>query len=496
MNILQKFLFKILEFSGTYTNTYRVQTLYDFRGNAVRNKMWYRGNTYELKNFFGSISNDAGTSFWGTPDDNSSPIRRLHVDMPRMIVNSLTDIVIPDLNEITVKEENYEKIWEEIEKDNDFNKFLKKALKKTLIVGDGAVKIAFKESVSKYPLLEFYSGEDVEFIYDRSRLTEIKFYDYYDVKEKKYTLIEKYGRGYIEYELYNENQKQITLDSLDTTKNLTNLYFDNSVMLAIPFKIFESEQFEGRGESIYEGKQDLFDAFDETVSTWIDAIRAGRTKIYIPENLIPRSSQGGYLLQPNPFSNNFIRTGSDTSENAKNEIKVVQADIKTDALLTTYITLLGMILQGIISPSTLGIDNKKLDNAEAQREKEKTTLYTRKTIINALQDFLEALVKTSLNAYQLQNGKEVIKDLGVSVVFGEYASPSFEALCETLAKARPGKSLMSIEAQVEEMWGNDKDEEWKAEEVERLRSENLNGTEALEIDEMQKDEAEDEEIIV
>ena len=55
-------------------------------------------------------------------------------------------------------------------------------------------------------------------------------------------------------------------------------------------------------------------------------------------------------------------------------------------------TALDLCLQGIISPSTLGIDVKKLDNAEAQREKEKATLYTRNAIVEALQEELPEVI--------------------------------------------------------------------------------------------------------
>ena len=200
-DIIKAFLCRKLKITERNISTYNIESLYDFRGNAIRNKMWYRGNAYELRKFYGSITNDIGTSFWGT-DEGDNKIRRMHVDMPRMIVNSLVNIVVPDLNEISVEDKNLEKIWEEIKKNNEFDKFLKRAVKKTLVVGDGAEKIAFKESISKYPLLEFYSGEDVSFVYDRGKLTEIQFYNYYDIKDKKFTLVEKYGYGYIEYELY------------------------------------------------------------------------------------------------------------------------------------------------------------------------------------------------------------------------------------------------------------------------------------------------------
>ena len=54
--------------------------------------------------------------------------------------------------------------------------------------------------------------------------------------------------------------------------------------------------------------------------------------------------------------------------------------------------------------------------------------------------------------------------------FGEYANPSFESQVETVAKAKTG-GIMSIEASVDELYGDSKDDEWKKEEVARLKAE-------------------------
>ncbi|MFR3753595.1 MAG: hypothetical protein ACLTW9_17225 [Enterocloster sp.] len=59
----------------------------------------------------------------------------------------------------------------------------------------------------------------------------------------------------------------------------------------------------------------------------------------------------------------------------------------------------------------------------------------------------------------------------MDIPFGEYANPSFESQVETLAKARPGAPMMSIEAQVEELYGDSKDDAWKQEEIARLKAE-------------------------
>ena len=130
----------------------------------------------------------------------------------------------------------------------------------------------------------------------------------------------------------------------------------------------------------------------------MDALRAGRTKTYIPECLVPHDPATGKLVKPNPFDNRYFAADGDMREGQKNEISTQQPAIPHDSYLATYVTALDLCLQGILSPSTLGIDVKKLDNAEAQREKEKATLYTRNTVIEALQETLPELVSACINA--------------------------------------------------------------------------------------------------
>ena len=122
-----------------------------------------------------------------------------------------------------------------------------------------------------------------------------------------------------------------------------------------------------------------------------------------------------------------------------------------------------------MSPSTLGIDVKKLDNAEAQREKEKATLYSRNNIVNQLQKVLPKLVDIVFKAYDTYN-LTAIEDIDIDVTFGEYANPSFESQVETISKAKTG-GIMSVEASIEELYGDTKDDEWKQEEVARLKAE-------------------------
>ena len=156
-------------------------------------------------------------------------------------------------------------------------------------------------------------------------------------------------------------------------------------------------------------------------------------------------------------------------EGAKNEIALQQPEIPHESYLSAYITALDLCLQGLISQSTLGIDVKKLDNADAQREKEKATLYSRNAIVDALQEDLKELISVSIRAYRELSGQKS-EEVDVDVSFGEYANPSFESQVETVGKGR-SQGVMSVEACVDELYGDSRDDEWKKQEVARLKAE-------------------------
>ena len=67
----------------------------------------------------------------------------------------------------------------------------------------------------------------------------------------------------------------------------------DGLMAAVPLQVFASSRWPGRGRSIYANKTDAFDALDEVVSQWMDAIRHGRVIRYIPNNMIPRDANNG-----------------------------------------------------------------------------------------------------------------------------------------------------------------------------------------------------------
>lgn len=450
-----------------------IQEVLDFNGNAIKNRIWYRGDASEIEQLYWQIPRHAATSeyqrFWAARPTPGMEMRKIHTGLPATMVDMLAHIITSEVNDFTFEGNGaVAELWDAIDAENDIKTTLERSIKETLVIGDGAWKVSLDSEISDYPIIEFYPGDKVEYRYKRGRLQEIIFKSWHRCQGETLELKEVYGKGYIDYELY-RGDDPVDMGIDEQFDGLTRVEWEGNDMLAVPSKYYASNKYEGRGQSIYDKKIDAFDSFDEAYSQWIDALRAGRTKEYIPESLIPRDPSTGKVLRPNPFDNRYIQTDADMKERAGNKISTEAGDIKHDAYAATYAAALELCLQGILSPSTLGVDIKKLDNAEAQREKEKVTLYTRDAIIEALQPQIKRVIQTAITAHYRAAGLPA-PEYKVTVSFQDYANPSFESQIETIGKGR-AQGIMSIEACVEELYGDDKTKEWKAEEVARIKAE-------------------------
>jgi len=445
-----------------------------YEANVMRNRIIYRGEASEIEQFFKQAA-DAGDTvaqgrFWAAVPSNGLRIRKIHSGLPGTIVDILASIVVSDMLDIEISEPaDYTKTWDEIVKENDLKEILKGAIQDALTVGDGAFKISYDTELTELPILEFFSGEQVSYKYARGRIKEVLFHTPYKVDNKTYELTEHYGINFIKYELKDSSGNDSALANVPELASLKDLTFSGDLMLAVPMMFYKSPKWKGRGRSIFDRKVDHFDALDESISQWQDSLRLGRIKRYIPNSMIPMNPETGKPIGPNPFDNQFIAVRGNMAETAKDTIITDQPKVDFEGMLATYVNALDLCLQGLISPSTLGIDVKKLDNAEAQREKEKATLYTRNEIITVLSKILPELVTVVLKAHMNRLEKPIV-DVECEVGFGEYANPSFEAQVETVGKAATAQ-IMSIETQVSELYGDSKDDDWKAEEVSRIKNE-------------------------
>lgn len=468
---------KIFKIEPALEHSITVREPLSFQANVLKNQIWYRGEPSELGQFFNAatVDNTTGSRFWAA--SYTSKVRKIHSGVPKMVINKFTDIILGDLDRVSINEDEkvINEVWGEIAEDNKFTKVLEKAIQGALSCGDGAFKFSYDAKVSKYPIIEFYPADRVEYVRNRGRLQKILYYTTYKQKDREYRLEETYGKGFITYKLFDSQGKEVPLNTIEETSTLVDVAFAGNFIMGVPLIFFESTKWEGRGEALMDSKTEMLDALDEDISQFMDSVREARTQKYIPEDLLPRDPHTGMVQKGNDFDNKYIAIGCDRSEGAKNEITVITPDILHEAYNAGFASFLDLCLMGIISPSTLGIDLKKTDNAEAQREKEKTTLYTRSKLVDVLNEVIPQVVITALKVNDTLN-KKVPGEVTVSVSFGEYAAPTFNEVIDVVGKAKT-YGVMSVEQCIEEMYGDTWSDEEKAEEVARIKAENSVGIE-------------------
>ncbi len=471
MNRIQSFIMRLFKIEPARDRSVTILEPHTFRENVIRNKIWYHGDSAELEQYFQKTArwDVEKARFWAAKAQGS--VRKMHSGTVSMVIDRYRDIVLADMDSTTFGEgqDTLDELWDEIYAKSKLNDVIGEAIASALASGDGAFKITADEC-SPYPIVEFYDAENVDYVYVHSNLREVKFYTNYKGKDNKSLRLEEtYGFGYVRYKLYDDTGKEMPMDALPETAHLIDFGIEQDLMLAVPLKIMNSTRYKNRGKALFDGKSDVLDGLDEVISQWIDAVRMGRIKRYIPDRLIPRDPDTGQLLPANPFDNDFIAIGDDMSEKAAQQVEISQPAISYEAYVSSYASFLDMVLQGVMSPSTLGIDLKKTENAESQREKEKVTLHVRNKIVDALNETLPELFRVILQCYDIMCGKTP-GDYEPSVKFGEYASPDFSTTVDTVGKAKQ-YGIMSIETSVDQLYGDTWTQEEKDAEIERLKAE-------------------------
>ena len=457
----------------------------DMYNEQIENKIWYNGNSRLLSDYYGQYSadNDIKYNYFWSKSYTNMNMRKIHGGLPAQMVDKLVQITLRDGYEVSVEEVNSDikvkradkvnsKVQVKLENiftDNGFEALIKTAVTSSLVNPRGAFKLSSDADVTDYPIIEYVEATNVELVKRRNRLFEVKFKNYYTKGNKKYCLYENYGKGYIQAELYEVKQNELNpvgLDAIEEAKEYAQ--YENGIkplehdfIYAIPVEIYE--------DSLFDKKKDIFDGIDEVLSIMGGAVRSSVIKQYIPENMLPRSTRTGEILKPDGFDDTYILT-ADTGSEKPNKIETVQPDIDLNAYEGTLKNYIYQALLGILSPSTLGLDMAGKDNAEAQREREKTSIFTRTDIIRTL----EAIIKEVAIKVLIMDGainENLLETNEVCVEFGEYASISFEDKVDTMAKA---KEILPASVIIDELYGDSKSDEEKALIVEELNKTNIN----------------------
>jgi len=461
--------------------------------------VWYAGDSAQILNFYtradfidfnyDPIYNRNMRNLFWAQSASESDYKRTHSGQPRNMVDTLSGIVGVPHN--TVQDENKNKRLKVILDENNYEELLsQEARPLTLVQGWGGWKINWNEDISDTPILLYYRAESVDFFYRNRRLACIVYKDYYtDEDDKKYVLIEtrKVQRLeitdentgirakklclIIEKELFkymNEQNDQVERVPLDTLSELSDvkpcLIVENCPYFLGGPNIYYYDSTElCPGRSIFTGKIDLFDDLDKALSQSSNAMTRSTPIEYIDTQYLERDENTGQPLQPHLFDRKYVMISTTLTGDgsvARQPVMVTQPQIDFNSYNAAAKEILVQILNGILSPATIGLDLAKDQNALAAREKEKVTIFTRNGLIATEKKIQKSLMIQLLIADELMHSNENYNavtlpesedDWGVDVIYDEFADASYDAKLETVLTGWQG-GLISDEMAIEYLY--------------------------------------------
>ena len=450
-------------------------------------KVWYYGNSDELLNFYTAMetygnykepiyNRNKQNYFWGLSADECK-VKRVHSGMPKAIIETLTNIVgMPNIT--CEQQETLDFIIKKTKLTNIINQ---KQLPMTLALGWGCFKPIIDKQVCKdSPLVEWYNADDVEFVVKHDVIIGVLFMDYYYYQNKDYVLVETRrvvdGDSRIEYKLYRyEKDNSVVEVELDTIPDLADLSKDGLVIkgldkiLAVPSVFFYDMNNKNYGRSILDGKIDLFDDLDQDLSQASQTSRVSTPVEYYPVDLLERDKFGRARM-PQVYNRQFIASNSYPNGDGElnGDIRTTQPNVNFNQYNEKVLSDINLILTGILSPATLGLNIAKDDTALSQREKEKVSVMTRNNILDRQQVIIAELCEQLLMLKEfMETGTISIKEYDIGVKFSEFANPSFEEKANLLSQMFSSGTI-SPEMFVDKLYGDSLSDDEREKEISYL----------------------------
>ena len=360
----------------------------------------------------------------------------------------------------------------------------------TLVEGYGAYKITWDKAVFGCdPVITYYRANDVR-IYERcNRVLGMTFLDYYrDGKGQRYLVaetrvLERGGQSatFIT-ECFKEYGQQLIAvhgDECDFLPVKMGVQTGMPCLFAQPCRFYHDHTTMSFGKGVLDSKFDVLDGLDQTLSILENTVRVATPLVTFDTNFADRDEHGMPKL-PNLYNQNFIQIRGRKNEfgseaGGSKPIEVTQPQIDVDRFVRAIEQYERLMINGILSPATMGLDVNKQDSKGALEEKDKTTVFTRNHVLEREKDILEGLIKQALLAKQyLLMGKVDAFWLKPTVEFDEFSDTSYESKIESLSSVLANNAI-SPKMYVKKVYGNSLDDKGRDEETKWLDEQKQKG---------------------
>ncbi|WP_326637294.1 phage portal protein [Streptosporangium sp. NBC_01755] len=448
-----------------------LQPIYDQY--AVHNA-WYVGNSDELAQVYGDhtggarpanrpsqyrggIVGKAARMFWGAPVPQGERRTKLHVPVASDIATMSSDLLFSEPPSITVEnKQTQERIEELVE--NGLQATLLEGAEVGAALGGYYLRAVWDKAVAEQPWLAVVHADAAVPEFRWGRLSAVTFWRIVEQPDDKTYLrhLERHEPGRILHALYRGEHgslgKPIPLDSVEATRGLQPVVETRIKKLTAVYVPNMRPNREWRrdpnganlGRSDFAGPVlGLFDALDETYTSWMRDVRHGKGRIHVPSSYIQNQGrgQGGYYDPDREVYEALDVLGGDQ----RMELSVTQFQIRVAEHRDTAAELLAAILRATgYSAQSFGLTGDVAITATEVMAKERRSLVTRgrKAVYTgpALADAVEMLLL--LEAELFSSG---VTPERPTVVFGDSVSADIQQLATTAELMRRAEAASTYE---------------------------------------------------
>jgi len=462
------------------------------RQRDVEYRTWYASDSDELLNLYhydNMITFKTEVYYWRNKrsyywavSSEEKTIKRTHSGFPRAIIDTIVYII--GLPTVTVQSPEAKKRLDDILEENGFwEMYEKKQLPLTLVSGWGAYKINWnKEYYGPVPVISYCGALDCRSHKRENRTIGMTFVNWYlNTRGERFMVAETRARaprkdagGKSSVDVFRVSGDELTPATFeDIGIKKPNCEWDGlPCLFAVPCSFFDDTLHGYDGRSVYEGKLDTFDDIDQAMSIASNTDRRA-TPIEIFDTNYAERKEDGSPKMPSFFERRYVAVQGQRNvvgEMSGNQpVTVSQPNLNAQEHMDLIDFLKRHAISGVLSPSTMGLDVAKKDNADAIREKDKTTVFVRNAIAKKEKKILESLFNQVLMADEfLRTGQITVTDYGVNVMFDEFSDQSYENKIKTMSSVLANDGI-SPELYVEKVYGQSISEEQKQHEIEWLK---------------------------
>lgn len=466
--------------------------------------VWYQGDSTKMLEFYTNArineypseyirSRNCVEYFWAQ-SATATKIKRTTGNLVHSITTTLRNIIgTPD---VYSGKNGYADLIGEMLDQNDFTDSLyDRQVIKTLYEGWGAYRIDIDTENNDYPKIRYFRAQDVLFARDGEDLKAIVYLsNYVSEDKKKYLLVEtryvktKDGIKYscIDKECYIVSKTTMTRVPLKECPNITDRNEHIEIpnvpfILGEPCIFYDIDGLENEGlygRSIFYGKIDALDDYDQALSMSATCVRRSAPKVSYPVESVDTSPSGMARL-PNAFDTEYIQvpnqlTGDGLSSES-NTPKVIQPQLNLKIYEDQMKLSREVIMGGIMSLNDIGLNEQTFfrDSAEAIRERSRQTLYTVELVRKKEQKILKSLLNKCIFLKELfwDNKNVSIKDMknfDVVVRYDKFLSPSKEQKIKSYLPMYQSGAI-SIEQFVRTVYEDEMSEQEMQDEINKIK---------------------------